>query len=220
VLGRLLLALLVWTTPSPGVLLDLQGAQPGPALPAGWAVRPVRGSRAPTSTVRDSSGERFLRLEGRGTAAWFVRALEPAESPKRGQLTWRWRVPLAPIGADVRVRARDDAALRIFVVFDHRGLISRVPRTIFYTVTDSSLSGYQARSKQSGDLMIVGINAAAPGMGWNRTTRDPLSDYRAFWRAEPPRILAVGIMQDAEQTNSAVIADIESLTWSEPDNVR
>jgi len=149
-----------------------------------------------------------------------VRALEPAERLKRGRLTWRWRVPLAPLGADVRDRDRDDAALRVFVVFDHRGIISRVPRTIFYTVTEPSLSGYQARSTQSRNLMIVGISAAGPGMGWNRTTRDPISDYRAFWNAEPPRILAIGIMQDAEQTQSAVVADIASLTWSEPDDLR
>jgi len=194
--------------------------RPGDALPAGWTVRPVRGSRAPTSAIRDSSGERFLRIEGRGTAAWFVRALEPAESPKRGQLTWRWRVPIAPLGADVRKRDRDDSALRVFVVFDHRSFISRVPRTIFYTVTEPSLSGYQARSAQSGDLMIVGISASAPDMQWNRTTRDPIADYRAFWNAEPPRILAIGILQDAEQTKSAVVADITSLTWSEPDDVR
>ena len=190
------------------------------ALPPSWTVRPVRGSRAPTSAIRDSSGERFLRLEGRGTAAWFVRALEPTERPKHGRLTWSWRVPLAPLGADVRERDRDDSALRVFVVFDHRGILSRVPRTIFYTVTAPALSGYQAKSRQSGDLMIVGISAAGPGMGWNRTTRDPLSDYRAFWHAEPPRILAVGIMQDAEQTDSAVMADIMTLTWSEPDEVR
>jgi len=129
-------------------------------------------------------------------------------------------VPLAPLGADVRDRDRDDAALRVFVVFDHRGIISRVRRTIFYTVTEPSLSGYQARSTQSGDLMIVGISAAGPGMGWNRTTCDPISDYRAFWHAEPPRILAIGIMQDAEQTQSAVVADVASLTWSEPDDLR
>ncbi len=219
-LARLLVGLLACATGLPGELLDLHKVRPGEALPAGWAVRPVRGERVPAYVVRDSSGERFLRIEGRGTAAWFVRALEPAESPKRGLLTWRWRVPLAPRGADVRERSRDDAALRVFVVFDHRGFISRVPRTIFYTVTEPALSGYQARSRQSGDLMIVGVSAARPGLGWNRTTRDPLADYRAFWKAEPPRILAIGLMQDAEQTKSAVIADIESLTWSEADDVR
>jgi len=216
----LLVGLVAWVTSPPRELLDLQNIRPGDALPVGWTVRPVRGSRAPASTVRDSSGERFLRIEGRGTAAWFVRALEPAESPTRGRLTWRWRVPLAPLAADVRDRDRDDAALRIFVVFDHRGFLSRVPRTIFYTVTPPSLAGYQARSKQSSDLMIVGIPVAAPGMGWNQTTRDPLSDYRAFWHATPPRILAIGLMQDAEQTHSAVMADIVSLTWSNPDDVR
>ncbi len=207
-----------WVISSPGELLDLQAARPGDTLPAGWTVRPVRGSLAPTSAIRDSSGERFLRLEGRGTAAWFVRALEPAESPTRGQLTWAWRVPLAPSSADIRNRDRDDSALRVFVVFDHRGLISRIPRTIFYTVTEPSLNGYRARSTRSGELMIVAISAAVPGTRWNRTTRDPIADYRAFWHAEPPRILAIGIMQDAEQTKTAVVADIASLNWSEPDD--
>ncbi len=219
-LGRLLISLAALATLSPGVLLDLQSVPLGAGLPAGWTMRPVRGSRAPAATIRDSSGERFLRLEGRGTAAWFVRTLTPAESPTRGGLTWRWRVPTAPVGADVRYRDRDDAALRVFVVFDRRGTFSRVPRTIFYTVTEPVLSGYLARSRQSGDLQIVGITASAPAARWNQTTRDPISDYRAFWHAEPPRILAIGILQDAEQTNTAVVADIASLTWSEPDDIR
>lgn len=216
----LVLSLVGWVTAASGELLPLAQSSPGDALPAGWEVRPVRGSRAPSSTIRDSSGDRFLRLEGRGTAAWFVRTVAVDELPARGTLTWRWRVPLSPRGADVRVAARDDAALRVFVVFDHRSRLSRIPRTIFYTVTDSALAGYQGRSRQSGDLMIVGMGATSVGMAWQHTTRDPLADYRAFWRAEPPRIVAIGLMQDAEQTNSAVMADILSLTWSDTHDER
>ncbi len=217
-LGCLLTSLVAVATWSPGDLLDLRSVPLGAGLPAGWTVRPVRGSLAPAAAIRDSSGERFLRLEGHGTAAWFVRSLTAAESPTGGGLTWRWRVPTAPTGADLRYRDRDDAALRVFVVFDRRGTFSRVPRTIFYTVTEPSLSGYLARSRQSGDLLIVGVTASEAGTRWNRTTRDPLADYRAFWHAEPPRILAVGIMQDAEQTQSTVVADVASLTWTDPDD--
>lgn len=196
-------------------LLALQAVRVGSALPSSWTVRPVRGQRAPTSIVADSSGERYLRLSGTNTAGWFVHHLAKPVAPSSTELTLTWRVVEAPVGADLRSPRTDDAALRLFVVFASGGFLERIPRTLFYSTGTVEPTPYERAGFQSAALRVIRMTDTTTGV-WATMTVAPFVDYARAWGGTPREIVAVGLMQDTEQTRSRAIADVRSLAWRLP----
>lgn len=194
-------------------LLLLDGATAGRPLPRGWVVRPVRGEQAPQLSLVDSAGARALRLTGVNRAAWFVRELDVPIAPSAGSLAWSWRVLKHPRGADLRRRETDDAALRVFVVFERTNRFDRVPRTLFYSSGIAEDTLYRRRSVQSSDLHIIRMGGPDTDGRWRRTTVDPFADYQRVWGGAARAIVAIGIMQDSEQTMSEASADVRALVW-------
>ncbi len=196
------------------VLLPLKNLSAGEALPRSWVVRPVRGERAPELTLIDRAGPRVaLRISGSDRAAWFVRELDRPIVPGAGKLSWSWRVLEHPAGADLRNRATDDAALRVFVVFERKGLLDRVPHTLFYTSGTVEGADYERPSFQSSDLHMIRMRHSASDGDWRHTVVDPFADYRRIWGGKPRAIIAIGLMQDSEDTQSSATADIRALVW-------
>ena len=196
----------------PEELLPFAQRGPSDALPRGWAVRAVRGHSAPRTRIVDSGGTRFLRLSGAGRAAFFARQLDAPLNPERGNLHWTWRVPQTPAGASATSAATDDASLRIFVVFERHSTFARTPRALFYTVGDGA-----PRPRGATHRAMHSINAGRPqdAQDWVDVRADPAGDYRRVWKADPPPIVAVGVMQDTDQTGSAAIGDLRRLEWRE-----
>ncbi len=196
------------------VLLPLENLSAGEALPRSWVVRPVRGERAPELTLIDRAGPRVaLRISGSDRAAWFVRELDRPIAPLAGRLSWSWRVLEHPAGADLRERAADDAALRVFVVFERKGPLDRVPHTLFYTSGTVEGAHYERPSFQSSDLHVIRMRHSASDDDWRHTVVDPFADYRRIWGGKPRAIVAIGLMQDSEDTQSRATADIRALVW-------
>ncbi len=196
-------------------LMALNGGKPGDALPKGWAVRAVRGQQAPSSSIVDSAGLRYLRIAGTSRAAWFLHELR-MPLPVGGQLSWRWRVPVTPVGANLSAASTDDAALRVFVVFARRGLFETTPRALFYSLADGSPpSVATGRRRKPLASLVAGLPAAT--LSWVTVTADPIADYRRLWQTDAPRIVAIGVMQDTDQTRSAAVGDLFDLKWSTPD---
>ena len=190
-------------------LLGLASASPGVALPTGWQTRAVRGQRLPMSRIIDSSGIRFMRLSSAGHAGWFVRELPAPLVASAGQLQWTWRATLAPVGADVGTTETDDATLRVFVVFGRHGRFAWKPRVLFYTLADGLAMPDRTDSPFAG--RIAGRPARA--RDWVPASADPFDDYQRIWRTAPPPIVAVGVMQDTDQTRSPAIGDLLTLYW-------
>jgi len=194
-------------------LLRLHTVRLGGGLPPAWSAIPVRRQRSPTATVLDSAGTRFVRIAGTGSAGWFGNRLDAPEAPSTMRLAVSWRVLVAPAGADLRAAATDDAALRVFVVFATQGIFERTPRTLFYTSGTGEPSGYSRPSFQSRALHVIRLESDAASTAWVETVLDPFSDYQRIWGGTPRAVVAVGLMQDTEQTGGTAIADVRALSW-------
>ncbi len=182
-------------------------------LPLGWMVRAVRGQQAPSYAVVDSGGNRFLRVSGTGRAAWFVNELRSPIAPSSGTLAWSWRVSSMPVGADLRQSASDDAPLRLFVVFERDGWLDRTPHTIFYTVGGAEPRGYARPSFQSKKLHILRVDGDATSLRWHESVVDPFADFGRIWGTPARPIVAIGIMQDTDQTRGTAEADVRAMVW-------
>ena len=221
--GMLLVAGIRWAPALPAQhepahgteLLGLATAKAGTALPDGWAVRAVRGQRMPMSQIIDTSGSHYLRLSGAGQAGWFVRELAAPLVPSAGRLQWTWRTPLVPLHADVGTPATDDAALRVFVVFGRHGRFTWKPRVLFYTLAD----GTPAADRRDSPFGVRMAGRPASAREWVRGSADPFSDYHAIWGDQAPSIVAIGVMQDTDQTRSPAIGDIMNIYWRRDDAV-
>lgn len=200
------------TSEAGGDLLALWSAVPHAALPSGWATRAVRGQRLPMTRIVDTSGIRYMRVSGQGKAGWFVRELPQPLSAIAGQLHWTWRAPLTPLGANVAAPATDDAVLRVFVVFSRHTWLDRRPRVLFYTLADGDPAPDRADSPFG--VRIAGRPALT--RDWSGASADPFQDYRRIWGGDPKAIVAIGVMQDTDQTRSAAIGDVMNLHWRSP----
>jgi len=208
----LLLAALIMAEPVD--LLGLYSVQAGESLPPAWTAIPVRRQRSPGVTVLDSADARFVRLAGTGRAGWFVNRLPSPVASSTTRLAVSWRVLVAPLRADLRAAATDDAALRVFVVFATQGPFERTPRTLFYSSGTAEPSGYHRPSFQSRALHVIRLSSDVSSSMWVETELDPFRDYQRIWGGKPRAVVAVGLMQDTEQTGGTAMADVRELAWT------
>ncbi len=196
-------------------LIRLDEAPVGEGLPAGWKIRPVPGVPPPRYSVREEAGHQVLRVEGMGAAAWAYRVLDSPIAAGTGILRWSWRVLELPTGADLRLPEKDDAALRVYVVFGKPGRLgARRTRIIFYTWGNSEPKGLSLQSFASAKFRIVRVAGAMEvGSNWREQEADPFEDYRSFWRNDPPAITAIGLMQDTDMTGGMAVSELRSLMW-------
>ena len=198
---------------APMDILDLAGARLGAGVPPGWKVRAVRGQRAPEIEVRNDGEGAVLRIHGAGRAAWFYRELAPERVEAAGALQWSWRVLETPADADLRTEQRDDAPIRVFVVFGKQGFFRNSARIIFYTFGNAEPSGLERASTVSDKLYVIRVDGAGERESWREHAVDPFADYRRIWKRTPPAITAVGVMQDTDQTRAQATAEIRRLAW-------
>ena len=190
-------------------LLALSSANVGDSLPPQWQRRAVRGSRPPSSAVRDDGGERFLAISGQRQAAWFALDLRPEPLTRDGTATLEYRLPVLPIGANLTIAARSDAALRLYVVFENARRFLPTRRVLFYSL--GTVSGGE-RIKRDDRLCDIRL-AASSSTTWQRLTVSPAADAARDCGWQDGRIAAVGIMQDTDQTGARAEADVRALLW-------
>lgn len=193
-------------------LLSLsQGADPL----ASWQPRPVRGHALPARRVIAAREGLVVRVESASSnAGGWLRALAPRTS---GTLQWEWRASRLPDGADLGRRDRDDAALRVFVVFGVPDDMPRAARAIFYCWGNREPTAFHGSSFVTSRFHVVRLRGAADVGPWHSERVDVFADYARFFaneNEETPTVGAVGFMQDTDQTGSAAAVELRDLIWS------
>jgi hypothetical protein len=223
----LLLAAALVAGPAPAapdtVVLDwTPPATPG-AAPPGWEVlRFPRVGRATEYVVVREAGEHVLRGESRGGASALLRTVDLDPRVHR-RLAWRFRAERLPAAADRSRREGDDYAARVYVAFDSAaaGLWARAreqaaewlrgrrpPGHAICYVWDTGLpveTGYDNPYSPRVKMLVVESGSARRGR-WVEVQRDVLADYRRLFGAEPPRIVGLAVMTDADDTGSHALA--------------
>ncbi|MBP6749718.1 MAG: DUF3047 domain-containing protein [Xanthomonadaceae bacterium] len=194
----------------------------GATAPAGWSVQALQKAEHKTQydLVATDSGI-VLRARADGAAATLRHNVfvDPALTPI---LHWRWRTQRMLQSADIGRKDVDDAVARVCVLFDRdpekltlkeRALL-KVDRarygkdmpaaTLCYvwdnrrpvgTVLDSARTPFVA--------LIVASSGEADAGQWVRHRRDIAEDYRLAFRTDPPRIAAVTVEVDTDDTGES-----------------
>lgn len=213
-----LLALLLaaaFAVPTSTDLLDVTNAPIGAGLPGSWQTRAVKGFELPSVEVAAGDLDtRIVRISGAGRAGWLHRDLRRTPPLAGDSLRWSWRVLEAPALRDLMQKERDDAPIRLYVVFGNpQKLFGGSGRIIFYTFGNREPAGYERTSHVSSRMQIVTVDGARDIGAWRDHAVDPAADYQRIWGKTAPKVTAVGLMQDTDQTGERATAEVRSMSW-------
>lgn len=176
----------------------------------------------------DEGGVPAIRVRSSHSASTLAFRLD-ADPASRSRLAWRWKVDRVVASADLSRKEGDDFAARVYVSFDvplealpfaerTRVRIARllhgptVPTAaICYVWDNRHAPGTVAWSPYSRRLRMVVVRSGGAQAGqWVPEARDVAADFReafgAQWSGPLPRITAIAVGADTDQTGEAVTA--------------
>jgi hypothetical protein len=171
----------------------------------GWKVQ--RG-RADTFIVKEKT--LFMQNTNASTAIG-VKFKEKIEVRKYPEIEFRVRVDEIPSASNVTVRNIDDAAFRLFVLFDKGGWALSPPQTIGYVWDTTKKVGTTGRSATFGKVRYIVIGSGRDGLGeWREYRRNILEDYKLlFESSDVPKIQAIGLKCDSNHSNGHAASAIQ-----------
>jgi hypothetical protein len=183
-------------------------------------------------------GTQVVRAEADASASGLISRLSvaPGESLI---LRWRWKVANVYEKGDARTKAGDDYPARIYVAFefqpDKAGFFERAKRKTVEVLFGEELPGNAlnyiwANTLPAGSMvpnaftdqtMMIAVNSGADQAGeWVTVERDIVADYREAFGEQPPRIVGVAIMTDADNTGESATAWYGDVTLKRPGDQR
>jgi hypothetical protein len=146
--------------------------------------------------------------------------VDPAAFPI---LEWRWRIDGTIAGSDVGDRYADDAPARIVLAFDgdksslplkERMFFERVKllaghempyATLMYVWCSARDRDAVVANAHTARVQKIVVESGPRGAGqWHTYRRDIVADYERAYGRKPGRLLAVGVLTDADNTGQKV----------------
>jgi hypothetical protein len=190
-------------------------------VPSGWQLREFAG-RAEVELVR---GERALAFRLRSTRTSFALYRDVVVNlDEFPMLAWSWKVTQLPAGGDVRDRLRDDQAAQIYVVFPRWPSPRTRSDVIGYVWDTTAPVGTTVTSARAPNVKIIVVESGGGHRGsWQRQRRNVADDYQMLFQRPPPRVGAIALMIDANDTASsadATIGDLMFVRGGDPERVK
>jgi hypothetical protein len=161
-----------------------------------------------------------LHMRSDATSTTIGTKLRPEiDTEELPEIEFSFRVEETPPGADVTVKRKDDAAFRLFVLFDKGGILSITPPHTIGYVWDSTLRpGETGRAATFGQVRYIAIGSGSEGIGtWTTVRRNIRDDYRLlFKRDRIPKIKAVGLKCDSNHTKTRSASSVRYIRFLGP----
>lgn len=222
-----------WVAAQQSPLPRFSTAPPDAALPTGWVHETLpKVERANTYAIVPDEGVPVLQVRSRASASSLVARLPDVQPWTR--LRWRWKVSRSLAASDLRSKAGDDYAARIYVLFAlpleqlplgdrlrlqaARALSGRdIPAAALCYVWGgvAQPAGTAAWNPYTDRVRMVVVDSGTPSPPrWRAVDRDLRQDWQeAFGGAMPPvRAIAVGADTDnAGESVDTWFGDVELL---------
>ena len=197
-----LLLILLVATPCASHAAEIQvGKFSGKEL-SGWERKPFKGETY--YALVEENGRTVLKAKSRHAASGLIRklTLKPKEYPL---LRWSWKVEHTLKREDVTSKAGDDFAARVYVVFP-RTFFWRT-RAINYVWAGKMPKGSHAPSPYTRNAVILAVESGDEKVGqWVSEERNIYEDYVRIFGEEPPKLGAIALLSDTDDTNDEVTA--------------
>ncbi len=126
-------------------------------------------------------------------------------------LSWRWRVDRLIEREDLTRKEGSDAAARVYVYFETPGLPWQ-KRNLDYVWSAHLPVGTIINSAFSSQSKIIVVDSGPERLGtWQTVHRNIEEDYKRCFGQDPPDVVAIGLMTDADNTHSEAVAYFDDL---------
>lgn len=206
------------------LLPRFSAAIPGAAAPRGWVRETLpKVERANTYAVVLDDGLPVLHVRSRASASSLV--AKPVDGSSIARLQWRWKVSGALAGSDVRSKAGDDYAARLYVLFDlpldRLGLADRLrlqaarslsgrdipAAALCYVWGTAQPAGSTAWNPYTDRVRMVVVDSGnAHAMQWRTVERDLREDWQEAFGGPMPAVGAIAVGADTDNTGGSVDA--------------
>lgn len=169
-------------------------------LPNGWKLKQWFGKSNDIRLVEENGGFAVqLVSEQNSFGIYKKKKWRVQEHPI---IRWRWKVTRLPDGGDVRLKAKDDQAAQLYVVFP-RFPSAVNSRLLGYIWDTSAPKGQNHISKKSSNTRYFVLQSGPEKLGeWITEERNVYEDYKTLFGKEPPTAGGVTLMIDSDDTKS------------------
>lgn len=192
---------------------------PAGAVPSPWQVKSLDAKVPPTRyRIREWDGAWAVEAHAVASMALLARGVE-IDLERTPVLCWRWRVDAPLRGADMRTKAGDDYAARVYLSFDvpadTLGLGTRmalgmaralhgdlVPDAAVNYVWDNrhAVGTWQANAYTDRARMLVLRSGGAEAGRWVVERRDVKADFQQAFVHAPARLTGLALASDTDNT--------------------
>jgi hypothetical protein len=202
-------------------------------LPEGWQVlKPAPKANDTQYSLVRGDGRVVLRAKADNAMSGLTYPVQ-VDLEQYPLLRWRWKVAAPLKSANMMTKEGDDYAARIYVMFDYpieklpfgtRAKLKfaealygqKIPTAALNYVWDNqySVGTIQPNTYTDRARMIVVQSGAARAGQWVTETRDLAADFRAAFGEQAPKVVAIALATDTDNTGESALAwygDIEFL---------
>ena len=172
-----------------------------------WKRKSFKGNTEYT-WIRDSN-KGCLKATSQGTASSMYYRIEydPEQYPF---ITWSWKVDNIVAGGDATKKSCDDYGARIYVIFP--SLTIWKTKAINYIWANKLPKEEAIPNAYTRNSIMVSVESGEAETGkWITETRNVYGDYRRNFKKEPPKVGAIAIMTDTDNTGDSATAAYGSI---------
>jgi hypothetical protein len=166
---------------------------------SGWKEQRISMFKQKTGyRIANDSERTFLAANSARAASGMIYNLK-LDPREYALLTWSWKIDHIIAKGDERTKEGEDFSARVYVLFP-RGFFSET-RAICYVWANKLARGEHVASPFSKNIVTVAVDSGDESAGhWISHQRNVYQDYKKFFGEEPPKIGAVAVMTDTDNT--------------------
>lgn len=171
---------------------------------SGWKVQTVWNAKKTDYSFVPKNGKNVLVAKSTNSASGLMHKVEV--DPKAYPIIkWSWKIDHTVKKGNERIKEGHDLAARVYVVFS-RGFFSRT-RAIEYVWGNVMHKGESLRNPYSANAVMIAVDAGEELAGqWVSHKRNYYEDYRLAFGEEAPKVGAIAIMTDSDNTHESAVA--------------
>jgi hypothetical protein len=174
----------------------------GKGLSARWEKKVFKGETVYERTIEE--GRPGVKADSRSSASALIYhiSLDPKTYPR---LSWSWKISHTIRKGDERTKEGDDYAARVYVVFP--SVLFWKTRAVNYIWANRLPQGAFLPNAYTGNAVMVAVESGDRNAGkWMNEERNLVEDYRRAFGEDPPKVGAVAIMTDTDNTGEEAVA--------------